>query len=130
MQPNTFTGQCIRSALSGRPWSSTITRRTIEFLKDLFDSNHVAGFVQRLKPLQDDVEARRRREPKCELRLRDRLVPPAARGEPQRQRPLSPWVISTVSQRPAASQAKSIALQRPRKSVERRFRPSNRPQTE
>jgi triphosphatase len=30
-------------------------RYTIEFLKDLFDSKHVAGFVQRLKPLQDDA---------------------------------------------------------------------------
>ena len=30
-------------------------RYTIEFLKDLFDSTHVAGFVQRLKPLQDDA---------------------------------------------------------------------------
>jgi len=30
-------------------------RYTIEFLQDLFDNNHVAGFVQRLKPLQDDV---------------------------------------------------------------------------
>jgi len=30
-------------------------RYTIEFLKDLFDSNHVASFVQRLKPLQDDA---------------------------------------------------------------------------
>ena len=30
-------------------------RYTIEFLKDLFDSNHVASFVQGLKPLQDDA---------------------------------------------------------------------------
>ena len=30
-------------------------RYTIEFLKDLFDSGQVAEFVQRLKPLQDDV---------------------------------------------------------------------------
>jgi len=30
-------------------------RYTIEFLRDLFDSNHVAGFVQRLKSLQDDA---------------------------------------------------------------------------
>jgi len=28
---------------------------TIEFLRDLFDGNQVAEFVQRLKPLQDDV---------------------------------------------------------------------------
>jgi inorganic triphosphatase YgiF len=30
-------------------------RYTIEFLKDLFDGDRVAGFMQRLKPLQDDV---------------------------------------------------------------------------
>jgi CHAD domain-containing protein len=30
-------------------------RYTIEFLKDLFDSGEVAGFLQRLKPLQDDT---------------------------------------------------------------------------
>jgi triphosphatase len=30
-------------------------RYTIEFLKDLFDSGQIAEFVQRLKPLQDDV---------------------------------------------------------------------------
>ena len=30
-------------------------RYTVEFLKGLFDSDHVAGFVQRLKPLQDDA---------------------------------------------------------------------------
>jgi triphosphatase len=30
-------------------------RYTIEFLKDLFDSEQVAGFLQRLKPLQDDI---------------------------------------------------------------------------
>jgi inorganic triphosphatase YgiF len=30
-------------------------RYTVEFLKDLFDSNRVVSFLQRLKPLQDDV---------------------------------------------------------------------------
>jgi inorganic triphosphatase YgiF len=30
-------------------------RYTIEFLEDLFDSEEVAGFLQRLKPLQDDT---------------------------------------------------------------------------
>ena len=30
-------------------------RYTIEFLKDLFDSEEVARFLQRLKPLQDDI---------------------------------------------------------------------------
>ena len=30
-------------------------RYTVEFLKDLFDGNQVAEFVQRLRPLQDDV---------------------------------------------------------------------------
>jgi inorganic triphosphatase YgiF len=30
-------------------------RYTIEFLKDLFDSEEVAGFLERLKPLQDDT---------------------------------------------------------------------------
>src|SRR5262249_3503318 len=30
-------------------------RYTIEFLKDLFDGDRVTDFVQRLKPLQDDL---------------------------------------------------------------------------